>query len=72
LEALRAVHPRDDDLYTFWDYQAGAWQRDAGLRIDHHLLSPQIADRLVDAQVDKEFRGREKASDHTPVWIDIG
>ena len=71
LEALRAVHPNDDKLYTFWDYQAGCWPRDAGLRIDHHLLSPQLADRLLDAQVDKEYRGREKASDHTPVWIEI-
>ncbi|MEE4349946.1 MAG: exodeoxyribonuclease III [Pacificimonas sp.] len=71
LEALRAVHPRDDKLYTFWDYQAGAWPRDAGLRIDHHLLSPQLADRLIDAQVDREYRGREKASDHTPVWIEV-
>lgn len=71
LEALRAVHPHDDKLYTFWDYQAGCWPRDAGLRIDHHLLSPQIADRLLDAQVDREYRGREKASDHTPVWIEI-
>ncbi|MEM8826693.1 MAG: exodeoxyribonuclease III [Pseudomonadota bacterium] len=71
LEALRAVHPVDDALYTFWDYQAGAWPRDAGLRIDHHLLSPDMADRLIDAQVDKEYRGREKASDHTPVWIEI-
>ncbi|MBZ6378323.1 exodeoxyribonuclease III [Pacificimonas flava] len=71
LEALRAVHPHDDKLYTFWDYQAGCWPRDAGLRIDHHLLSPQLADRLVDAQVDKEYRGREKASDHAPVWVEI-
>ncbi len=71
LEALRAVHPHDDELYTFWDYQAGAWPRNAGLRIDHHLLSPNVADRLIDAQVDKEYRGREKASDHTPVWIEI-
>ena len=71
LEALRAVHPHDEELYTFWDYQAGAWPRNAGLRIDHHLLSPTIADRLLDAQVDKEYRGREKASDHAPVWIEI-
>ncbi|MGB3723292.1 MAG: exodeoxyribonuclease III [Pacificimonas sp.] len=71
LEALRAVHPLDDELYTFWDYQAGAWPRNAGLRIDHHLLSPAIADRLLDAKVDKDYRGREKSSDHTPVWIEI-
>ncbi|WP_157219279.1 exodeoxyribonuclease III [Flavisphingomonas formosensis] len=67
-DAVRAIHPRGP-VYTFWDYQAGAWARDAGFRIDHLLLSPAAADRLVDAAVDKEARGREKASDHTPVWI---
>ena len=56
-------------VWTFWDYQAGAWQRDAGFRIDHLLLSPQAADRLADAGVDKAYRGREKASDHAPTWI---
>ncbi|MBX9860173.1 MAG: exodeoxyribonuclease III [Sphingomonas sp.] len=66
-DALRTRHPRGG-VWTFWDYQAGAWQRDAGFRIDHLLLSPQAADRLVDAGVDKEYRGREKASDHAPTW----
>ena len=56
-------------MWTFWDYQAGAWARDAGFRIDHLLLSPQAADRLVDANVDKAYRGREKASDHAPTWV---
>src|SRR3546814_3059147 len=56
-------------VWTFWDYQAGAWQRDAGFRIDHLLLSPQAADRFADAGVDKEYRGREKASDHAPTWV---
>ena len=56
-------------VWTFWDYQAGAWQRDAGFRIDHLLLSPQAADRLADANVDKAYRGREKASDHAPSWV---
>ena len=56
-------------VWTFWDYQAGAWQRDAGFRIDHLLLSPQAADRLADAGVDKAYRGREKASDHAPTYI---
>lgn len=56
-------------VWTFWDYQAGAWQRDAGFRIDHLLLSPQAADRLADAGVDKAYRGREKASDHAPTWV---
>lgn len=56
-------------VWTFWDYQAGAWQRDAGFRIDHLLLSPQAADRFADAGVDKAYRGREKASDHAPTWV---
>ena len=69
-DALRARHP-NGGVWTFWDYQAGAWQRDAGFRIDHLLLSPAAADRLVDAQVDKAFRGREKASDHAPTWVEL-
>jgi exodeoxyribonuclease-3 len=58
-------------LWTFWDYQAGAWQRDHGFRIDHALLSPELADRLLSAGVDKVYRGREKASDHAPVWVTL-
>lgn len=69
-DALRTRHP-DGGVWTFWDYQAGAWQRDAGFRIDHLLMSPAVADRLVDAGVDKEYRGREKASDHAPTWVRI-
>jgi exodeoxyribonuclease-3 len=69
-DAIRARHP-DGPVYTFWDYTAGAWQRDAGFRIDHLLLSPLAADRLRDAGVDKEYRGREKASDHAPTWVEI-
>jgi exodeoxyribonuclease-3 len=69
-DAIRARHP-ESAVYTFWDYQAGAWPRDAGFRIDHLLLSPQAADRLLDAGVDKEYRGREKASDHAPTWVEI-
>jgi exodeoxyribonuclease-3 len=69
-DAIRARYP-DGPIYTFWDYTAGAWQRDAGFRIDHLLLSPQAADRLLDAGVDKEYRGREKASDHAPTWVVI-
>jgi len=57
--------------YSFWDYQAGAWNRDDGIRIDHFLLSPQAADLLRDCQIDKEVRGREKPSDHVPVWVDL-
>jgi exodeoxyribonuclease-3 len=57
--------------YTFWDYQAGAWQKNDGIRIDHLLLSPQAADRLVAAGVDKHVRAWEKPSDHVPVWADL-
>ena len=67
-DAIRARYP-DGAVYTFWDYTAGAWQRDAGFRIDHILLSPQAADRLLDAGVDKDYRGREQASDHAPTWV---
>lgn len=66
-DALRTRFP-NGGVWTFWDYQAGAWQRDAGFRIDHLLLSPVAADRLLEAGVDKEYRGREKASDHAPTW----
>lgn len=66
-DALRTRHPVAP-MWTFWDYQAGCWQRDAGFRIDHLLLSPPAADRLVDAGVDKSYRGREKGSDHAPTW----
>ena len=67
-DAIRARHA-DGPVWTFWDYTAGCFQRDAGFRIDHLLLSPQAADRLLDAGVDKEHRGREKASDHAPTWV---
>lgn len=69
-EAIRARMPQPG-LYTFWDYQAGAWQRDNGIRIDHMLLSPQAADLLRDAGIDKDIRDREKPSDHVPVWIEL-
>ena len=69
-DAVRARYPAGA-IYTFWDYTAGCWQRDAGFRIDHLLLSPQAADRLLDAGVDKDYRGRDKASDHAPTWIEI-
>ncbi|MEI4261938.1 exodeoxyribonuclease III [Roseovarius sp. D0-M9] len=55
--------------YSFWDYQAGAWNRDDGIRIDHFLLSPACADLLEDCQIDREIRAREKPSDHVPVWV---
>lgn len=67
-DALRALHPRAK-LYTYWDYQQNRWARDQGLRIDHLLLSPQAADRLDSAGVDRGPRAKDKASDHTPTWI---
>ena len=69
-DALRATTDAAG-LYTFWDYQAGAWQKNNGIRIDHLLLSPEAADRLQSVAIDKEMRGRDKASDHTPVRIDL-
>jgi exodeoxyribonuclease-3 len=69
-DALDTLNPRGG-VWTFWDYQAGAWQRDHGFRIDHLLLSPECADRMFAAGVDKAYRGREKASDHTPVWVEL-
>ena len=69
-DALRALHS-EMGLYTYWDYQAGRWNRDEGLRIDHVMLSPQAADRLVTAEIDRAPRGMEKPSDHTPVWCEL-
>ena len=66
-----ALHNPQGGVWTYWDYQAGAWQKDHGFRIDHALLSPELADRLVSCGVDKEHRGREKASDHAPVWVEL-
>jgi exodeoxyribonuclease III len=69
-DAIRATSD-DPGLYTFWDYQAGAWQKNNGIRIDHLLLSPIAADKLEDAGIDKHVRSWEKPSDHVPVWIDL-
>ncbi len=69
-DAVRAV-TGDKGVYSFWDYQAGAWQRNRGIRIDHLLLSPQAADRLADASIDKDMRSLDKPSDHVPVRIDL-
>jgi exodeoxyribonuclease-3 len=68
IDAVRAMHP-DAPMYTFWDYKRNRWQRDAGLRLDHLLLNPKAAKRLVDAGVDREVRALEGASDHAPAWI---
>jgi exodeoxyribonuclease III len=69
-DGLRACHP-EAGIYTFWDYQAGAFQHDDGIRIDHLLLSAQAADRLTGAGVAKDARAMEKPSDHVPVWIEL-
>ena len=69
-DAIRAIHPIGAQ-YSYWDYQAGAWQRDNGIRIDHLMLSPEAADKLINAGVDKTPRGLERPSDHTPVWIEL-
>lgn len=69
-EAFRALYSGAGD-YTFWDYQAGAWPKNNGIRIDHFLLSPEIADRLIDCSIDKKPRGWEKPSDHTPIMLEI-
>ena len=69
-DALRSLHP-GERIYTFWDYFRNAYGRNAGLRIDHLLLSPSIANRLAAAGVDRRVRGWEKASDHAPTWIEL-
>jgi exodeoxyribonuclease-3 len=69
-DAYRAYHP-EPHRYTFWDYQAGRWNRDEGLRIDHLLLSPHAADRVAACEIDKSPRGKERASDHTPIWCEL-
>lgn len=70
-DAIRAQHPDQHGLFSFWDYQGGAWQRDNGIRIDHLLLSPQAADRLLASGIDRTPRGWDKASDHTPAWCEL-
>jgi len=69
-DATREV-TQADGVYTFWDYQRGAWERNNGIRIDHILLTPQAADRLATAGIDSAVRGREKPSDHVPVWAEF-
>jgi exodeoxyribonuclease-3 len=69
-EAFRA-RTHGGGHYSFWDYQAGAWQRNDGIRIDHFLLSPEAADLLTDCRIEAEVRGREKPSDHVPVWLTL-
>ena len=69
-DAFRAKH-NGSGHYSFWDYQAGAWDRDDGIRIDHFLLTPQCADLLKNCQIDKHIRSKEKPSDHVPIWIEL-
>lgn len=69
-DALRHKHP-DETLYTFWDYRRNRWPRNAGLRLDHVLLSPSIARRLKSAGIDRDVRGEPEASDHAPVWVEL-
>ena len=69
-DAFRSLHP-EPHQYSYWDYVQRRWELDHGLRIDHLLLSPQAADRLVESGIDKDPRGRERASDHTPVWCTL-
>ncbi|MDE1174163.1 MAG: exodeoxyribonuclease III [Parvibaculaceae bacterium] len=69
-DAWRACHA-ETHRYTFWDYQAGSWPKNNGIRIDHILLSPQAADRLKGSGIDRDIRGREKPSDHVPIWAEL-
>ncbi|HUC08953.1 MAG TPA: exodeoxyribonuclease III [Stellaceae bacterium] len=69
-DAYRVFH-RESHRYTFWDYQAGRWNRDEGLRIDHLLLSPHAADRVAVCEIDKKPRAKDRASDHTPIWCEL-
>ncbi len=69
-DAIRALHPTET-IYTFWDYKRDRWARDAGLRLDYLLLSPDLSTRLLAAGVDKSIRGRDGASDHAPAWVEL-
>jgi exodeoxyribonuclease-3 len=70
IDSFRLLHPNLKE-FSFWDYQAGAWQKDNGIRIDFFLISPEIVDRLLNAGIDKKPRGKEKPSDHTPIWLEV-
>jgi exodeoxyribonuclease-3 len=69
-DALRTRHP-SERIYTYWSYMRNRWPRDAGLRLDHLLLSPAVSKNVVDAGIDRAVRGRENASDHAPAWITL-
>ncbi len=70
-EAWKSLHPNATHQYSYWDYVQGRWQKDEGIRIDHLLLTPQAADLLEECEIDKTPRGKEKPSDHTPVWCQL-
>ncbi|TIS36661.1 MAG: exodeoxyribonuclease III, partial [Mesorhizobium sp.] len=70
-DALRKVFPKQEKLYTFWDYRRNRWPRDAGLRLDHILLSKKLVRKLKGAGIDREVRAEENASDHAPVWVEL-
>jgi exodeoxyribonuclease-3 len=71
IDAFRSLHPKDHQAYTFWDYQAGSWHRNNGIRIDHFLVSPKASDKIISCEIDKIPRGKEKPSDHTPVMLTL-
>jgi exodeoxyribonuclease-3 len=71
VDALRAIYPREESLFTFWDYRRKRWERNAGLRLDHLLLSKPLQRRLKGAGIDRSMRGAPNASDHAPAWIDL-
>ena len=70
VDAWRTAHP-NEQAFSWWDYRAGAWENNKGMRIDHLLLSPEAADRMKASGIDSQIRGRDKASDHAPVWVEI-
>ncbi|MEM9843247.1 MAG: exodeoxyribonuclease III [Pseudomonadota bacterium] len=70
-DAIRARFPHQPELYSFWDYQAGAWQKNNGIRIDHILMSPAVSDMMTDCGIDKDVRDGAKPSDHVPVWVEL-
>jgi exodeoxyribonuclease-3 len=70
-DAYRLKHPHETDCYTFWDYQGGAWPQNKGIRIDHFLLTADLADQLKSCDIDREPRGWDKASDHTPIVMEL-
>ncbi|RVD33133.1 exodeoxyribonuclease III, partial [Mesorhizobium sp. M4A.F.Ca.ET.020.02.1.1] len=70
-DALRKVFPKEEKLYTFWDYRRNRWPRDAGLRLDHILLSKTLVRKLKAAGIDRAVRGEDNASDHAPVWVEV-